>query len=125
MAKASLVSISSANMFAMSTTTSSIAHNSYLTGSTLGGATSGLTRFGSAPAVCAAVEDSPPDAPGPSEFRRLLGDRGCGALSIGGSDSGGTVVVVAAVASGSTAVVASKVGIVTFGSGSDCAGTGG
>lgn len=112
-ARASLVSISSANMFAMSTTTSSIAHSSYLTGSTLGGGTSGLARFGKAPTTCPAVEASPPDAPGPSEFRRLLGERGWGALSIGGSVSRGAVVLVA-VACESIAVVASEVGTVRF-----------
>lgn len=113
MARASLVSISSASMFAMSTTTSSTAHSSYLTGSTLGGGTSGLARFGNAPTTCPALEDSPPNAPGPSEFRRLFGERGCGALSIGGSDSLGAVVVVA-VACDSIAVVASEVGTLRF-----------
>lgn len=121
MASASLVSISSANMFAISTTTSSIAHSSYLTGSTLGGGTSGLARFGNAPATCPAVDDSPTNAPGPSEFRRLLGERGCEALSMGGSDSRGAAVVVE-VACESMAAVACEVGAVTFGGDSACVG---
>lgn len=109
-ARASFVSMSSESMFAMRTTMSSIAHSSYRTGRTLGGAVSGLTRLGKAPECCPAVDDSPIDAPGPWELRRLTGDNGCGAFSIGGSSSSR----VSPVASDceSTMVVACSVGTV-------------
>lgn len=81
MARPSLVSISSDSMFAMSTTMSSTAQNSYRTGRTLGGAISGFTRFGS---PSAELEASSMTDPGPCEFRRLVGERGWGALSMGG-----------------------------------------
>lgn len=71
-------------MFAISTTMSSMAHSSYRTGRTFGGAFSGLARFGS---PCAELDASSIMDPGPCEFRRLLGERGCGALSIGGSST--------------------------------------
>lgn len=87
MARASLVSMSSDSMFAMRTTMSSMAQSSYRTGSTFGGAVSGLTRLGKALECCPAADDSPIDAPGPCELRRLTGDKGCGAFSIGGSSS--------------------------------------
>ena len=110
MARASLVSMSSDSMFAMRTTMSSIAHSSYRTGSTLGGAVSGLTRLGKAPECCPAVDDSPIDAPGPWELRRLTGDRGCGAFSIGGSSSRRVSAVTSDCES--TTVVACSVGTV-------------
>lgn len=84
MARASLVSINSDSIFAISTTISSIAHSSYRTGRTLGGAVSGFARFGS---PCAELDASSMMDPGPCEFRRLLGERGCGALSMGGSST--------------------------------------
>lgn len=84
MARASLVSINSDSMFAISTTMSSIAHSSYRTGRTFGGAVSGLARLGS---PCAELDASSMIDPGPCEFRRLLGERGCGALSMGGSST--------------------------------------
>lgn len=84
MARASLVSISSDSIFAISTTMSSMAHSSYRTGRTFGGAVSGLGRLGS---PCAELEASSIIDPGPCEFRRLLGERGCGALSMGGSST--------------------------------------
>lgn len=107
-ASASFVSMSSDSMFAMRTTMSSIAHSSYRTGNTLGGAASGLTRLGKE--RCPPADDSPIDAPGPWELRRLTGDRGCGAFNIGGSSSSR----VSAVASDreSATVVACSVGTV-------------
>lgn len=128
MARASLVSISSDSMFAMSTTISSMAHSSYRTGRTFGGAVSGFGRFGS---PCAELAASSMTDPGPCEFRRLLGERGCGALSMGGFSAGvgvegAATEAVALVAAGSPWVAAWALGMACEGcngcAGSLCAG---